>query len=280
MRAISAGRPGRRENEDVVVTVGDLVAVLDGVTAPAALDSGCEHGPAWYARQLAGHLAQAYLRHPAASLPDLLAAAIGGVRTLHSGCDLANPATPAAAICVLRAGPQQVDYLVLCDTTLVLDCGAEPRVITDDRLSATITALRAAEPNEPLTGVSPEEVRRRHALARNPYANRPGGYWIAAADPAAAWQAMTGSMLRHGTDRVRRAALLTDGARRVVDDFALTDWPGLLDLLAHPGPATLVDRLRAAELSAKPGRPGAKTHDDASAALCVFPKWNTEEGIR
>ena len=43
-----------------------------------------------------------------------------------------------------------------------------------------------------------------------------------------------------------RAALLSNGASRLVDTFGLTDWAGLLRLLDH-GPAEIIRRVREAE---------------------------------
>ncbi|MGH3680136.1 MAG: hypothetical protein ACRDT2_07775, partial [Natronosporangium sp.] len=79
--------PGQAENEDFVFHSGGLVGVLDGVSVPAGVESGCDHGPAWYARRLAFRLQQAAT--PATtSLTDGLAAAVQAVRGEHEGrCD-------------------------------------------------------------------------------------------------------------------------------------------------------------------------------------------------
>ena len=42
--------------------------------------------------------------------------------------------------------------------------------------------------------------------------NRTHGYWVAAADPDAAFHAVTGTAAAAGPGAVRRAALLSDGA--------------------------------------------------------------------
>ncbi|MFE9695167.1 hypothetical protein [Micromonospora sp. NPDC005806] len=66
-------------------------------------------------------------------------------------------------------------------------------------------------------------LRMRHAeLAAR---HQPGGYWVAAADPFAAQHAITGEV---PLVSVRRVAVLTDGAARLV---ALFDWPDVLDVL-------------------------------------------------
>jgi hypothetical protein len=256
VRLASVPAPGRPANEDQAFVTGGLVGVLDGVTAPVGVQTGCVHGPAWYARRLATRLAEAYGGLPEAPPTDLLAQAIGAVRGDHGGgCDLTNPGTPAATVCLLQAAGDEARYLVLADTTLVLDAGTGLDVVSDRRAELIGT------------GASTMDKHR--------YTNQPGGYWVAAAVPEAAYEALTGSVPLCGPAAVRRAALLTDGAARAVDVFALLDWAGLLDLLAAAGPAELIRQVRAAESAARsaaddPVPPGHKRHDDASAALCLF----------
>jgi hypothetical protein len=98
------------------------------------------------------------------------------------------------------------------------------------------------------------------------------GYWIAAANPDAAYQAVTGAFPLTGSNAVRRAALLTDGASCAVEQYDLLDWPGLLDLLTEHGPQELINRVRAVERVDSDGhtRPRYKRHDDATAILCLF----------
>src|SRR5262245_54275899 len=99
VRLATVAAPGRT-NEDYAFAIGDLVAVLDGVTETDGIDSGCSHGPAWYVRRLATQLCAAYTTTPSTELPQLLATAIDAVRGDHGNrCDLTNPATPAATVC-------------------------------------------------------------------------------------------------------------------------------------------------------------------------------------
>src|ERR671910_135219 len=73
-------------------------------------------------------------------------------------------------------------------------------------------------------------------------------------------------------DSLRRAAVLSDGATRLVDRFGLLDWAGFLDVLAEQGPDAIIAQVRAAEHSDSDGRrwPRGKRHDDASAAYLVL----------
>lgn len=58
----------------------------------------------------------------------------------------------------------------------------------------------------------------------------------------------------------------------MVDQYALTDWPGLLDLLHTHGPDRIVDLARCTEQSDPHGhtRPRPKLHDDATIAYCLL----------
>jgi hypothetical protein len=94
--------------------------------------------------------------------------------------------------------------------------------------------------------------------------NRPGGYWVAAADPQAASQAVTGTL---PSRNLHRAALLSDGASRLVDPFQLATWEELLALLDESGPDELLRQVRAAEAVDPEARqwPRTKRSDDATA---------------
>ncbi|MGH3645705.1 MAG: hypothetical protein ACRDTM_00770 [Micromonosporaceae bacterium] len=275
VRAATEASPDATINEDYAVVAPDFVAVLDGVTVPAGVDTGCAHGPAWYVRRLGAHLMTVHGSDPTALLSDVLAAAIEAVRGDHGAtCDLEHPGTPQSTVCMLRTRRVSVDYLVLCDSPLVLDRGGTVEVITDMRLQQTRQRLREAA----VVGVgafgSVDRASRLRELvtSRHRQVNRQGGYWIAAANPAAAHQALTGTVPHTGPLRLRRAALLTDGASRAVDTFGLFDWSGLLDVLDRQGPRHLISIVRAAERADADGHlsPRHKRHDDATAVHCDF----------
>lgn len=270
VRSASVPAPGRLENEDHVFRYGDLVGVLDGATVPDGFDTGCVHGPAWYVRHLAARLGVAFAERPTAALAGNLAAAILAVRADHGGrCDLDHPGTPSATVCLLRHGGDHVDYLVLCDSPLALDRGDRIQVIADDRLGAAMADLREKALSVAGAGEADLATRFRRAVTlQREQMNRTHGYWVAAANPDAAFHALTGSLPLTGPDRVRRAALLTDGAARAVDPFGLVDWRGLLDLLGTAGPDELIRRVRQAESADGARQHGFKRHDDATAVLC------------
>ncbi|MBX7264974.1 hypothetical protein KIF24_02145 [Micromonospora sp. Llam7] len=272
VRSASAPPPGRAANEDLVFRFGPLVGVLDGATVPEGFDTGCVHGPQWYVRHLAARLGLAEAARPAATLVSNLAAAILGVRADHGGqCDLDHPGTLSSTVCLLRDGGDQVDYLVLCDSPLVLDTGGRVDVVVDDRLAASVARLRATATALPES--ADRATRFRHAVtAQREQMNRTHGYWVAAADPEAAYHSVVGTLPLRGSATLRRAVLLTDGASAAVEEFGLFDWTGLLDLVTADGPGALIERVRAAERDHPDRLRRHKPADDASAVYCEFTR--------
>jgi hypothetical protein len=260
------------ENEDFALALPGLVVVLDGITTPPGVATGCNHGTAWYVRRLAVQLAQVHTAEPEAPVDELVAEGISLVRGDHDGCDLAHPGTPSSTLCLLRMGDGTADFAVLSDSPLVLDRSGDVEVITDHRLKRTSERERSAVKSVPVG--SPEHGTRVRALteAQIPYRNQPGGYWIAGADPEAGRHAVTGTVPLTGSSRLSRAALLTDGAARGVELFGGLDWAALLDRLDAAGPAALISDVRKRELGDPCGRrwPRGKVHDDATAAYCTF----------
>lgn len=265
IEAASVAGADNKESEDWISATAELVVVLDGQTART--DTGCVHGVAWYSAHL-GSAIVAAAADPNTPLGDALAAAIAATAELHPDCDLTSPATPGAAVAIVRLGPR-IDYLVLGDVTLVLDTGRRVRVIVDDRVERTAVAERRSVDRFPIG--SPEKaeglIRMKHAelAARNTV----GGFWVATADPAAAGHAIIGSI---DAAQVRRLAVLTDGAARIVTPFRRLRWPGLLQLLDSAGPAALIQRVRALEATDPLGTrwPRNKRSDDASVVYVVL----------
>jgi hypothetical protein len=275
IRVASEASPDRLTNEDFALALPGLAGVFDGASVPVGLDSGCVHGPAWYVQHLSTRLAAAYVQAPEAPLQQHLAEAIDRVRHDHGGrCDLSHPGTPASTVCLVREGHHQLEYLVLCDSPLVVDRGAEVQVVTDERFARAVADVRAVALAGRAALGSPDHAERVRFAAsqRVTLANQPGGYWIAAANPEAAYQAVTGTLPLTGSNAVRRVAVLTDGASCAVERYDLLGWPGLLDLLTEHGPQELINRVRAVERVDSDGhlRPRYKRHDDATAILCLF----------
>ena len=256
--AASQAAPDAARNEDFALVTPDFIVVLDGVTVVPGMQTGCRHGPAWYVRRLASHLLLGHTATPDQPLPDLLAAAIRATREDHPGCDLDHPDSPQSTVCLLRVRDHRAEYLVLSDSPLVLDHGGEVEVVRDLRHRSA-----GAAPSGSSTG---EATRLERVLAKRRYANQPGGYWVAAAEPDAAYQAITGEV---PVSELTRAALLTDGASCAVD-YGLLSWPALLDLVARRGPDQLIAQVRAVEHSdpERIHRHRYKRYDDATVVFC------------
>jgi hypothetical protein len=270
--AASEPRPGH-QNEDFLLTTDRLVVVLDGCGIPQSLaggvERGCVHGVPWYVGTLGPALAR-NAADPAVPLADALAAAIELTRDAHAGsCDLANPDTPACTVTVLRERDGALDHLVLSDSCVVLDLGTDTgddlRVLTDHRVESAMPAPVTLPLDDPRRAA----VDRARSAHRADRLNRAGGYWIASTDPAAAAEALTGTV---PTARVRRAMLATDGGVRLVEFGELT-FAAALDIAGTDGPAALIARTREAE-AADPRAtrwPRGKQYDDATVAYCTFP---------
>lgn len=265
-------RPGRDDklNEDYVSATANSTSaravLLDGAGGPSELPTGCRHGTPWYVNQLGDHLMfnMCSLR---TSLSTALAMAIDSVARLHCvWCDLNNPGTPSSTVVMARLTRTRLEYLVLGDSTLVVDADGEIVIVSDKRIDAVGIELYKRMAALP-TGTPDHQAARiafvtHQRLARN---RRDGsGYWIASNDPEAAHQAYTGTF---PASQVRRIALMSDGATRFVE-FGLGSWRDALDLLGSSTPGQLFDKVRAAESSDPGGErwPRAKRRDDIAAA--------------
>lgn len=262
MRFIATSEPGDpgSPNEDWAGIGPGLAVLLDGATA--RIGTGCEHGVAWYAQRL-GQVLLAGVSDRDRGLTEALADSIETVAALHPQCDLEHPGTPSAAVAIVRVSTARVEYLVLADTVVALRAGAEISVVTDDRIAGAAAAERASAMALPVGTVEREEALRRAKAAEQRARNRPGGFWVAAADPSAAAHALTGDISVVGIDSV---ALFTDGAARCVEPFALLDWPQVFVVLDREGPDGLLREVRSAEEADPNGVrwPRTKRSDDAT----------------
>jgi hypothetical protein len=270
MRAAVVTQPGAQElaNEDWAGVAPGLAVVLDGLSAPGSTGTGCRHGTPWYVAQLGPRLLT-LATDPTRTLVYALAEAIRQVADLHPDCDLTHPGTPSATLVLLRALGERADYLVLADAVMLLDTADGLRAVTDDRINHLATEERAAASRLPTGSASHLRRRMRLTTALRRARNRPGGYWVAAADPLAATQAITGSLARRD---LYRAVLLSDGASRLVDVFGLATWSEVLTVVDESGPEELVRRVRAAEAADPQGRrwPRTKRNDDATVVYLIL----------
>lgn len=261
MRTELVSEPGRRDhpNEDFASVglpasgQGGSLVVLDGVTPPQGA-TGCLHTVPWYTARLGGALTELTVSRPDVPLAEALSRAISRTAEAHADtCDLSHPRTPQATVVLARWSRETVEYLVLSDSALLLrspDGTVTP--VLDDRIARLPRSSLATD------AVVDATVR-----------NKEGGFFTAAADPAVAARAVTGTVPRAGVDAL---AALTDGATRWVEKFREGDWAACFTLVRKEGPRALVARVRELELADTERRylGRSKTHDDATA---VYVEW-------
>ncbi len=247
----------------------NAVVLLDGAGTPAGSESGCIHGVIWFVRQLGSALLSSMIGSDHPDPAGCLAASIAAVRSLHTDtCDLSHPGSPSATVVALRERKSLIEYAVLADSVLLLSLSDGLRIVTDAREAQVGKQLRTEM--DATTNGTPdhEKALRNYIESLRAHRNRPGGFWVASAEPDAAAEALTGTVPR---DQVRAAALLSDGASRLVDRFGVATWNDALRTLATAGPSELLRQVRAAENTDPKGSrwPRGKVHDDATAAYCV-----------
>jgi hypothetical protein len=208
----------------------------------------------------------------AAQIPVLLEQAQGGVEV----GGLWEPApggggvgVAAGELDLIGAGdPVQQPAGVIGAGVIVLDGPSELKVLTDRRVDAFAQAEQSAIREHPI--VSPAHRARVDELvaAQRRHRNQPGGYWVAGAKPAAAYEAVAGSLPR---SFITRAALLSDGVSCLVERYGAGDWSWLLTVLQDEGPGRLIARARELEGCDPTGArwPRYKASDDATAAICL-----------
>ncbi len=256
-------------NEDFAAVAPSAAVLLDGAGIPAGIESGCVHGVAWFARTLGTALLARACDPASDSLSGCLRAAIAAVRALHGGtCDLEHPWTPTATVVAIRVRGGELEHLVLADSSLVLTGpGGQTQVVTDRRLDTALQGTRTALDRIPLRDPAYAAAFSDHMRAVQGWRNIPGGFWVAAADPAVAEHALTGSC---PLASLAAALLVSDGASRPADLFGLVSFAELAEIVRRHGPAELIRQVRSAEADDPDGRRWrrSKATDDATAIYC------------
>ncbi|WP_354642321.1 protein phosphatase 2C domain-containing protein [Kitasatospora camelliae] len=274
MKVEIATEPGTagRANEDFAAAGPGVVVLLDGAGTPAGAECGCEHGVAWFAAALGSGLLAEVVTRPDRALTDCLADAIVRTAALHGdGCDLAHPGTPSATVIAVRVTGEVLEYLVLADSVLLLEHtgGRAPVAVSDDRAGRVGVPLRG--PVDALAAGTSEHTAalRSYVETLREHRNREDGFWVAAADPAAAYAALTGSV---PLAELTGFTLLSDGASRLVDTFHRADWAQVAGLVRGEGPGSLIREVRACELTDPEGRrhPRGKARDDATVVAVTI----------
>ena len=272
VRITAAQLPEPPHGADRVVVTGNAVAVLNGASAfePTGIP------PGEYASRLGASIAAALADAPDAPLASVLAEAIAATASMLGLAD--GDGCPSSTVAMARLVGGVLDLLALGDSYVFYGTGPGgpgTGTLTDDRLAGLRLPQQRQYRERLAAGGGYQDAHREllRALQRGQrrHRNRPGGYWIAAADPEAASRALTITLPATADTW---AVLATDGAVNTARHLGLDDWPAL----ARSGPAALARLLRACqdwEQHADPdGRkfPRSKRHDDkAIATLAAGP---------
>jgi len=271
VRAVLVTAPVRPDvaNEDFAAVTPSAAVLLDGAGIPDGMDSGCVHGVAWFARTLGTVLLAKISAAYSGSLADCLHDSLVAVRSLHGGaCDLVHDGSPSATVVAVRIRGDELEHLVLSDSVLVLaGSSADVTVVADGRIAEAARPHRGDLDRMPIGTPGRAAAFRAYIQAVRGMKNTPDGFWVASADPEAARYALTGST---PLASLRAVLLLSDGASRLTDLFALASWDELVSLVLESGPAEVIRRVRAAEAGDPDGTrwKRGKAVDDATVVCC------------
>lgn len=263
VRVRTAQRPGRpdRPSEDRIYTTDNAVIVLDGASQPEPT----ERNGGWIAQQLGTALADRLRESPAQGLADALASSIAGVAATHG---LVPGDSPSTTVAVIRWTDRALDVLVLCDSpVIVMTTDGRVEVIEDTRLDEVTARINHAAR---LIDDDPQEWPNLVGAQRR-QRNRPGGYWVGEADPAAAHHAITASW---PIDNVETAIAMTDGVSIGIERYHRPPTWRTAAQLAINAPERLVDAVHTAEETDPSGTrwPRSKAHDDKALAVISFDR--------
>jgi len=262
MRINTAQLPGPDRSQDRVFTTEHAAIVLDGATAftPTEVDA------ATYADALGRSVADQLQVVHGVALPDAVAHAIDEVAHRF---DLRAGTSPSSTIAILRIRDARADFYVLGDSPIYYGTSDRVGELVDTRLAdldlpesrSYCARLRDG------TGYDAEHhvlvaAMQKHQRVRR---NTRGGYWIAEADPSAAYHGLT---LELTPRDMSWAVLATDGVTQPLIHAGQPDW----STIAVCSPNQLADMLTAWhdwECTHDPSGhhfPRAKRHDDKTIA--------------
>lgn len=253
-----------RTNQDRYLAGDYYAAVLDGASSYPPLPEGRDGG--WYAEQLARAIEDAIT--PTKALDVVLAEAIELVAETHQ---LESGASPSSTVAIARWDGSYVECLVLGDSTILVGHtdGTIDR-LTDDRLTDIAVAQRAEYQRRLQQGHGYDQQHRKLLQAlqqeQRRARNTKDGYWIAEADPVAAYHALE---RRYPQREIADLVLMTDGAAAVAEPLQIIPWNAVASVARAAGCGEILRSVVAAEGDDPDGRefPRSKRHDDKAAVL-------------
>ena len=136
---------GKAHSEDLVQAADSAAWLFDGASAHDDTDTWTDHDASWFVCQLSQALTAQLGRLADRDLTEILAAAIGHVSSLHTQLcpHLPSAHTPSATAVIVRRSTQNLEYLVLGDSTLLVQTNdGEVHHHADKRLSAIAPDIR------------------------------------------------------------------------------------------------------------------------------------------
>ncbi len=241
-----------------------FAVVLDGATSVAGDRS---HDPGWFAGRLGEVLAR--ILPGGEPIPDLVAAAIEEVRDAEH---LVPETSPTCTVAIARWSADTIEAYALCDSVVaVLHGDGTESIYSDDEVGDVVSLKREEYRARLASGRGYDEDHRALLIElqteQAEWRNRPGGYYVAGTDPAAAYHGVLSVSERA---RVTGLLLATDGVDPGRHPRAGTWWDLYTEAMELGADRVLHD-LHAAETGDPDGRRWArsKRHDDKT--LVVVP---------
>lgn len=271
--------PERHANEDVIDADGSAAWLLDGASAGDDPRACTEHDAAWYANQLSAAIRDGLALDSRRALTSVLADAIAAVTEQHNRLcpNVPRGHGPTSTVLIVRRRNDGLDYLVLGDSTLLVETNdGTVHDHSDKRLGDVAFEIRAEIHASLRAGHGYETAHRERVAPLRAHEQRvrntPDGFWIASDTPEAAFHALTGAYpLGEAPSSARRLALISDGLGRAVTHLDLyDDWQSLLVALFDHGTVSCLTTIRKAERRDPSGHslPRTNPSDDASAVTC------------
>ncbi|WP_135363701.1 protein phosphatase 2C domain-containing protein [Halosimplex halophilum] len=262
----------RAVNEDLGIARPTVAWVLDGATGVGEI----RHTPGrtdaeWYVERLSGALLDRVHRTDdslTAVVRDAVSEVSAAFESVAGDADIDPASEPSAAGAIVRVDGPTLEYLVLCDCSLLVHRNGQlVDHVTDARIESLEARSLSVFKRHRANGLDAEDAReavvptlRKHRRRKN----TPGNYWVLSTDPDAVDHALTGTVAVEAGDKV---CLLTDGLARLVDTYDhFADWAGVAAALDDAGPDVLLEPLRRIERADPEARthPRLKCADDAT----------------
>lgn len=252
-RHLSLSDSVRRYNEDTASVISGAAWVLDGATG--VTDETYTDEPSdgcWYVRAFDDYLRE-NVQDRSSTLTEHVSSAIAELReqfnTKAPVESIDTAAEPSATGAIVRWDQSNLEYYVLCDSTVLILKGDEIDTYeTDRRIEGLETEQRERLHQLKKQGYGLEEARQQ--LMPNLRDNRrkkntSGTYWVLSFDQAAVPEGLTGKVSVTPTTTVY---LFTDGFDRLVNTYdAYSDWATAIDTVQEKGIETAVDEIRTIE---------------------------------